>query len=1320
MDSHFTPPTSPDFSSENLSEDWKIFKQELKIYLTATEKLGKSDEVKTSILLQCLGKEGRKIYRNFNFQTEEDSLTYSTVLEKFEEFCNPRKNVTLSRFQFLTARQEEAESFDGFVTKIKTLSQDCELGELCDSLVRDVIIIGTNDIRLQEKLLAESDLTLERAIKAGRTTELTRQRLGVLQREIKSVNFTKKSPSNKKNMEQLRQRRPGRSGTLNSSDNTKTNDKIQNCRFCSFSHYRGNCPAYGQTCNKCKKRNHFASRCPANRSVHKVDYEDSDLSSTDDYTSKFVVDCISKSSTTNKKEINNYKINATSEDWNVNLEVNGTDIEFKIDSGSQVNILPTKDYQRLLKRPNLKSTGITLSAYNNTSIPVQGKCIAKVTKNNLKHHVMFIVADIDASPILGLETCTKLNLIKKICQINTSKLDFLSKFKDCFGELGKLPGTHHITMDPKIKPVINPPRNIPFALKKKLKEELKRMTELGVITPVTEPTEWVSSLVVVEKPNGSLRVCLDPRNLNKAIKREHYRLPTASDIIHEMAGAKFFTKLDASNAFWQIEVDEESSKLLTFNSPCGRFKFTRLPYGIHSASEICHAKIASIIEQIEGCRNSQDDIIIWADTPEVLQNRTIEVLLAIRRSGMKLNQSKCQFNINKLIFLGHKISSQGVEPDEKKCKAIIDMPDPTTKTELQRFLGMINYLGKFIPNLSNETAPLRLLLEKDNMWSFDKPQKEAVQRLKNLVTQSPILKYFDPVLPIRVSSDASTLGLGAMLEQKHNDNWAPVAFASRSLTPAERNYCPLELEMLSIVFACEHFHEFLYGQRFLVNNDHKPLKTIVTKPIAKAPPRIQRFLMRLQKYDFEIAYTQGKLMHVADTLSRAALTNNTPEISDKEINFFVHSIMSSIPISDKRQQQLTTETANDETLQKLKQQIMIGWPQHRHNLHPCLHPYFNYRSDLTCHKGLVMKGQQIVIPLNMRVEMRRILHQAHLGIEKTKSNARQALFWPNMNKEIEDMVRNCDLCQRHNNRQSPEPQIPHDIPDQPWHKVGTDLFKLQGKDYLIVVDYYSKFFEIALLADTTAPTVIRRTKNIFAKHGIPKLIISDNGPQFKSREYKKFATEWDFSHVTSSPEYPQSNGLVERTIQTVKKTLHKCFQNRDDPYLALLTLRTTPGKNNSPSPAAKLMNRQLRTLLPIMRKNNADHYRPTLTDEQAAQQRDRGQRELTPLKIGDQVRVHDGKTWSRLGMVTERCSQPRSYLVLMENGRTIRRNRRHLLQVPCSKMPASQPYPDTIFSTPRQVLRPNSELRPVISESGIRTRSGRLIRQPRWMQDYAN
>ena len=227
------------------------------------------------------------------------------------------------------------------------------------------------------------------------------------------------------------------------------------------------------------------------------------------------------------------------------------------------------------------------------------------------------------------------------------------------------------------------------------------------------------------------------------------------------------------------------------------------------------------------------------------------------------------------------------------------MPAPENKSDLQRFLGMVTYLGKFVPNLSEVSAPLRELLEKNVAWSFDTPQQQAFQELKLLITNSPVLEYFDPKLPIKVSSDANKSGLGATLEQKHGENWFPVAFASRSMTPAETNYAQIEKEILSIVFACERFNDFLYGQRFTVENDHKPLKDIFKKPALKSPPRIQRFLLRLQKYQFSMNYTPGKDMVVADTLSRAYLTGTSaPEIDPSDMTRYVHFVLSSLPISD--------------------------------------------------------------------------------------------------------------------------------------------------------------------------------------------------------------------------------------------------------------------------------------------------------------------------------------------------------------------------------------------------------------------------------------
>ena len=264
------------------------------------------------------------------------------------------------------------------------------------------------------------------------------------------------------------------------------------------------------------------------------------------------------------------------------------------------------------------------------------------------------------------------------------------------------------TYQKDIAPIVSPPRRVPIALRHKLKSELSRMTHLDVIEPVNDPSEWVNPLVLVEKPNGQLRICLDPQELNKAIKRHHFKLPTPEELFSEMSGAKYFTKLDASSGYWQIKVDHESSKLLTFATPFGRYRFKRLPFGILSASEIFQSSLAEIISGIEGVRNSQDDIIIWGENIDILNARTHAVLQKIKNSGMKLNKNKCLFAQLSLTFLGHKLSGEGVSPDHTKVKAIQEMPNPECWKDLERFLGMVAYLAKFIPNLSEKTHELRL------------------------------------------------------------------------------------------------------------------------------------------------------------------------------------------------------------------------------------------------------------------------------------------------------------------------------------------------------------------------------------------------------------------------------------------------------------------------------------------------------------------------------------------------------------------------------------------------------------------------------------
>ena len=433
------------------------------------------------------------------------------------------------------------------------------------------------------------------------------------------------------------------------------------------------------------------------------------------------------------------------------------------------------------------------------------------------------------------------------------------------------------------------------------------------------------------------------------------------------------------------------AKLLTFNTPHGRYRFNRMPFSIHSASEICQQAIAEIIDGVEGAVNSQDNVLIWGETLEELRSRTNHVFNQIQQHGLKLNRSKCQFEKSEITYLGHIIFSEGVMPDPTKIRAIQDMPVPTNKKELQRFLDMITYLGKFISNLSDHSEPLRKLLEKDVIWSFDKPQREAVKTLKELITTSPVLKYYDPNLPTGVYSDASTTGLGAVLEQKYEDEneWYPVGYASRSMNKSEKSYCQIERETLSIVFATTKFHNYLYGTQFHVYNDHLPLKSIFMKSITKAPPRIQRFLLRLQMH-----FIPGKDLVVSDALSCASLEDDKPEISEEEMNCDVHSVTDDYPISEKMKQKITAETQSDEQLKNLRRYIEKGWPSERKQVDERVCMYFNHREELTILDNMILKGVRLVIPKSLRSEMKKLLHTGHLGIEKTRQFARSSLYWP--------------------------------------------------------------------------------------------------------------------------------------------------------------------------------------------------------------------------------------------------------------------------------------------------------------------------------------
>ena len=986
------PPDPLSFAG-NTAHNWREFEEQLKWFLAGTETAEKSDLIKIGIMLSHAGKDARDVYKTLPWRTEGDQDKFDKVIEAFQRYCAPRKNILYERYGFWNLRQEDEESIDAYLTRIKIKIDMCEYTRegwpptVREELTRDKFVFGLIDDNLKERLLRESNLDLTRALEIAQRSEASKLQVKEMGAHSTTVNA-------------LRRNKPQH--LVPSPDS----QRVTQCGQCGRQHRARECPAYGQQCSYCHKLNHYARMCrsrqktriqgtthtqsrPNNhREVQEVIQSDSSIStsteeSSDLFIEPILVEGLKKSTA-----------------WFADVLTGSGYLTFKLDTGAEASILPQQVYGKLEPKPQLKPTNMKLTAYGGSSITPNGTC--KLTCTNQADdgmsEVKFYVVPVDAHSILGLADCVQLGLVKRVCAIKReglTKEELKQKHPSVFKGLGTL-GKYHITLQDNCSPVINPARRVPHSLKSKLKQALEKNVRLGVLKKVDQPTDWVSNLVIVEKKNGSLRLCLDPKDLNKAIKREHYRIPTIQEITSEFVGKSVFSTLDLKDGYWQVILDESSSLLCTFNTPFGRYRFTRMPFGIKSASEVFQKKNEEAFSGIPGIQIVADDMIIAAKTIEDHDKILTQVLQRAEEHNITFNFEKMQLRVNEVKYLGTIISKEGMKPDPAKVEAISEMTTPTDKAGIRRLLGMINYLAPHIPNMSIITAPLRNLLKSDVHFTWGPEQTAAMEKVKQVLSTAPVLSYFDPGLQSTIQADASQHGLGACLLQRGK----PIAYASRSLLPAECNYAQIEKELLAIVFACQKFHSYIYGFNTRIQSDHKPLECIMQKSLHKASPRLQRMLLKLQKYDLTVTYVKGKELHVADTLSRAYLATHEAHNTD-DLDIAVHAMIQNLPVSDAKLSQIQNATSTDEQLQELDKIIRTGWPSNINNVPVMLRDYWKIRHNLYSADNFIFMNRRLVIPTSMRSEILKSIHMGHMGIEKSKSRARACVYWPGMYNAIE-------------------------------------------------------------------------------------------------------------------------------------------------------------------------------------------------------------------------------------------------------------------------------------------------------------------------------
>ena len=868
--------------------------------------------------------------------------------------------------------------------------------------------------------------------------------------------------------------------------------------------------------------------------------------------------------------------------------------------------------------------------------------------------------------------------------------DIRNEFPDVFdGVIRAMPGEQYkiVLRTDAVPHAVRAPRRVPFALREPLRLELETLQRDGIITPVTEPTDWCAPIVVAQKKSGGVRLCVDLSKLNSSVRRELYQTNTPAECVASIIAseARWFAVFDAQKGYHQCPLDVASQPLTTFITPFGRYMYLRAPYGVCSISEHYNRRMDECFEGIPGIERLVDDVIVYGRTQEELIQRTRQLLQRCREKGVSLNRQKIQFMKQEAKFAGFIVSKDGYRLDPALTEAIASFPTPTDITDLRSFFGLANQLAPFSDTVAKHLLPLRELLSTKREFYWDESHQSAFIDARAALSSPPTLAFYDPRLVTRLSTDASKLhGMGFVLQQQQRDEtWSVVQAGSRFITDTETRYAAIELEMAAVVWAFKKCRLFLSGLPHIdVFVDHRPLVPIMNaKTLDQIEnPRLQRLKMQLGEFGpFTAHWTRGAEHLAADALSRSPITAGGEEEEEVDPNpdapgaCYLFAITSE---DNMKLDEVRSAVAGDETAQLLRETVLAGFPNQKKALPAALRPYWQVHEHLSVDDGLVVYGRRIVVPAALRRLMLQRLHASHLGLEKTKQRARQLLYWPGMGNEIDNLVRYCTACQRELPSQPRETLIHRPAPSRPFTEVSMDFGDYAGHKFLVTVDHTSGWqFVTDLGIRAVASQLISASRDVFCMVGVPNTIWSDGGPQFCAKSYQDFLRRWGVAHRVSSPAYPQSNGRAEAAVKTTKKLIRRCWDARTgrlDPELwaaGILQHRNTPGPDGR-SPAEILFGRPMQDLLPAHRRNFRPEWQKSAEEAESAAAQRQEQVELQynvratdlpALKVGNQVAVQDQATkrWDRYGEVVEVCDH-RRYLVKLASGRVLSRNRRHL------------------------------------------------------------
>ena len=1100
------------------------------------------DRHKISMLVPLLGTEGfQRLLNNpiYSQWTQNPAdITYAQFRQALISEFGQTVTVEKCRFDYFRRYQEQGESVQEYIGALRTLAADCNFKGIIqegnrdipfsylDSMLKTQLIIGAADPAAQKELMGtEHDPPLtfaatERFFIAREAAQNEARAMGNKRGQAPgTVGILRRGGAS------TRGRRGGAGG-----EGTGT------CRNCGFPRHGQlePCPAAAVKCTACGREGHFMRMCRSSgttrgrgrgqqrgrgraRGFGRPDQVgEAELGISQVALTGQAIDAISKP----PKILYRFTIFGTGH----NSSPPQTHL-FELDTGAEATIVSPSTHSTVFGGTQLSQEGPGLKFLNGSRCGGwKGTFRTKLGLGGRHASGRIHVVKGVTTDVVGRDFLYPLGVSIQ-CQadstatVGTVKLDREQVSRQFPALIQKGTGTfkgepHRIQMDKRTVPFACRLRPIPLARREAACAEIRKMDEEGIWEPVGA-SEWAHPLVTVGKKDGGVRVTTDLTRLNIGVIPDRHPLPRIGEIFHNLASSKVFSKLDITKGYWHIPLHPDSQHLTTTITPLGLRRYLRLPMGLKDAASAFQKRIQQTLLGVQGVEVYIDDVIIHGKDQKEHDEALQATLTALQGAGFRLNMDKCAFGKGQVKAFGHLVGATGIKPDPGNIAAIKQIPVPLNAADVISFLGAVNFFGDSIPDMASLSEPLRRLTRGGEPFQWGPDQATAFSTLKAEVERATLRQGFDPARKTYVTTDASDVGIGGVLSQADEQGEEVViAFYSKTLDKAQRNYAANEREALACMLAIEHWEPLLLGRHFTLRTDHQALETMLKNPkTRRESSKFPRWLQRLQEFDYDIQYLPGLENKLPDYLSR--LRERADSLQVKAIT----------------QGALRDAYKEDPFAEELVVTVRQGtWgPWKKGN--PLSRIFYGLRQQLhTSPEGFVMKGRRIWVPgTALRRQILREAHEGHTGIVGTKATIRRTYWWTGMGREVEEWVGRCQGCQR-SSKSKPvgdkrqASSIPRPI--TPGAQYGVDLMGpcADGNHYLVLIDYATGYPFVWRRKTFAAQDIIRFLKEKWDQFGFPEGLVSDNGPQFIAKTSGTSYKNTTFTTTGQQSTIPQRTG----------------------------------------------------------------------------------------------------------------------------------------------------------------------------------------------------